>query len=86
MTDVQTQAKTLHLAYRRAKFILERWNGGLSSEIANDATEYVTDVSGEEIHNLINRCNEFVTDYEASTNAKLNTVLLLSDLQLPDIS
>lgn len=85
ISDVQTQAKTLHLAYRRAKFILERWNSGLNTQITNDATEYVPGITGIQINNLINRCVEFVADYEDGASAKLNTVLALSDLELPDL-
>ena len=32
-------------------------------------------VTGTEITNLITRCQEIITDYEATSNAKLNTVL-----------
>lgn len=85
VTDVQTSARTMHLSYRRAKFVLERWFSGLNADIDNDATEYAPGITGAEITNIITRCSELVADYEAGTNAKLNTILQLSDLALPTI-
>ena len=35
-------------------------------------------VTGAEITNVITRCQEIITDFEASSNAKLNTVLNVS--------
>jgi hypothetical protein len=85
ITDIQVCARTMHLSYRRAKFILERWFSGLNTEIANDATEYTTGITGIEINNIITRCSEIVADYETGSNSKLNTILQLSDLSLPTI-
>ena len=36
IVDAQTAAKTMHLSYRRAKFILERWFSGLNADVPND--------------------------------------------------
>ena len=32
----------------------------------------------DDVHNIINRLTELVTDYEATTNAKLNTITAVS--------
>lgn len=85
VVDVQTAAKTMHLSYRRAKFILERWWSGLNNDIPNDATEVFPGITGSEVTNLITRCSELVADYEAGSSAKLNTIVQLSDLKLPSI-
>jgi hypothetical protein len=85
IVDAQTAAKTMHLAYRRAKFILERWFSGLNAEIPNNATEVFPGITGAEVTSLITRCSELVADYEAGSNAKLNTIIQLSDLKLPSI-
>jgi hypothetical protein len=73
--DATKTARTLHLAYRRCSFLLDRWYAG-----ANTAFPIET---YPEINTLMNRVAELVTDYEATSNAKLNTVLAVSDLQLP---
>jgi len=36
-----------------------------------------------EVNNLMNRVAELKADYEESGNAKLNTVMAMSDLHLP---
>jgi len=84
--DLFNTGETMHLAYRRAKFLLDRWNSGMSDAVQNDTTEYYDGVTGIDIHNFINRCSELVTDYETNTSAKLNTVLKLSNLTLPDVT
>ena len=75
-SDMVKVARTLHLSYRRSKYLLDRWYSGLNAEFPN---------AGDTIahNNLMNRVAELVADYEANTNAKLNTVMALSDLQLP---
>lgn len=35
-------------------------------------------IAANDVHNLINRVSELVTDYEASASAKLNTILNVS--------
>lgn len=74
--DAKRTARTLHLAYRRSKYLLDRWWSGLNSDFPN---------SGDTVsmNNLMNRVSELVSDYEASSSAKLNTVLAKSDLTLP---
>jgi len=69
--DVVKAARTLHLSYRRAQFVVDRWFSGFNVGADNDTT------------NLVVRCTEIIADFEANGNAKLNTVLAKSDLQLP---
>jgi len=35
-------------------------------------------VTGAELTNLVTRCQELITDFEASSNAKLNTILAVA--------
>lgn len=74
--DVVNTARSLHLSYRRAKFLLDRWYSGINNEIPNSGPD-------AQIHDLMNRCSDLVSDYEANNKAKLNTILLQSNLNLP---
>lgn len=76
--------------YYRDKALVNRWNSqGLSSIIPNDAGEtlhddaYGTDgtdgdgrpvITGADITNVVTRAQERITDLEAGSNAKLNTL------------
>jgi len=73
--DATRTARTLHLAYRRCKFLLDRWYGGMNTEFPAETFPA--------INNLMNRVAELTADYEATSNAKLNTVMAVSDLSLP---
>ena len=74
--DAAKAARTLHAAYLRAKYLQSRWFSGVNAEFPNSG--------GTIKHNdLMNRLGEIVTDFEASGNAKLNTILALSDITLP---
>lgn len=75
--DLVKEARTLHVAFRRAQFLLSRWYAGMNAEFPN---------SGGTIphNNLMSRVAELIADYEANGNAKLNTVMALSDLTLPN--
>lgn len=76
-TDAQVTARTMHLAYRRAKFLLDRWwAGGQSAHFPNEG-------DGIAMNSLMNRVAELVADYEAGGNAKLGTIMVMSNLQLP---
>ena len=75
-TDAEVVARTLHLAYRRAKFFLDRWWGGMNAEYPNEG-------DGIPMNNLASRVAELVADYQANSNAKLNTVMAMSNLSLP---
>jgi len=72
-SDAKATARTLHLAYRRANLVLDRWYAGMNNEFSGDTAMGL----------LMSRCEEIVADYEANGNAKLNTVMAKSDLTLP---
>jgi len=80
--DVVKGARSLHVSYERSRFLIARWYAEYSGTIPNDATEVAPGITGAEITNVIVRCSELKADMEASTNAKLNTVLAVSDLPL----
>ena len=75
-TDAVATARTLHLAFRRSQFLLARWFAGMNTEFPNSGGTVP-------MNNLMSRVSELITDYEATSNAKLNTVMALSDLKLP---
>lgn len=74
--DLRKTARTLHAAIRRAEFCMQRWNNGPGASIPNSGAT-------AKWHNMATRCQELVTDMTAGGNAKLNTVLAVSDLNLP---
>ena len=76
--------------YYAAKAIVAAWNArGGATAIPNDST-VVPDsassgaqdgrpiITGAMVNNVINRASEIITDYEATNNAKLTTVLQVS--------
>ena len=82
---VRCAADKLAQCYYYAKLVQQEWNANnMAALIPNDAGDTVIDgsatdgrhvISGADATNIITRCGELVTDYEASTNAKLNTIL-----------
>ena len=74
--DATRVARTMHLSYRRAKYLLDRWYSGINVSFPNEG-------DGIAMNNLMNRVAELAADYEANSNAKLNTVMAKSDLTLP---
>lgn len=74
-SDATKTARTLHLAYRRCEYLLDRWYAGMNTEFPSE--------TNPALNNLMNRVAELVADYEATSNAKLNTVMAVSDLTLP---
>jgi len=74
--DAVITAKTLHIAYRRCRYLLDRWYSGMNTEFPNEGATIA-------MNNLMNRVSELVADYEATSNAKLNTVMAMSNLTLP---
>lgn len=82
VADVVRAARAHHLAYERGGFVIDRWFAEFSGSIPNDATEVAPGITGAEVTNLITRCIEQTGDMEANSNAKLNTVLAVSDLPL----
>lgn len=72
-SDARVAARTMHLAYRRARYILDRWNAGMNAEYAGvpDAVAFIA------------RITDMVNYFEANNNAYLEVVMKLSDLKLP---
>lgn len=74
-TDATRTARSLHLAYRRCTYLLSRWYSGINAQFPAETYP--------DLNNLMSRVAELKADYEDNSNAKLNTVMKLSDLQLP---
>lgn len=77
-------ADSMSSNYYTAKAIVNYWNANsLSSIITNDSSQIMdgsaTDgrsvITGAMATNIITRASEIIADYEATSNAKLNTVL-----------
>jgi hypothetical protein len=70
--DAKVAARTMHLAYRRARYIMDRWNAGMNAEYADlpDAVNFMA--------KIIDMCAYF----EANEQANLKHVMALSDLKL----
>jgi len=80
--DTVRDARSKHLAYLRDKYLLSRWFAEFSSQVPNDATVVAEGLTGQKITNIMVRALENTGDMEANDNAKLNTVLAVSDLPL----
>jgi hypothetical protein len=75
-------------SYATAKALLNYWNANsMSTLITNDASVVmdgagVTDgrhaITGAMVTNVVTRAQEIITDYEAGSSAKLNTVEALA--------
>lgn len=84
---VRTQADKLAQNYYACKRIVNEWNAkSMSSKIPNTSDIIIDDsatdgrhvITGAQATNIITRAQEVVTDYEATNNAKLNTVLVVA--------
>lgn len=86
---VRVAANKLNAAYKFAKEVSSEWtaNPDLATNIAYDNPDLVVDgsatdgrhpVSGIDVNNLVTRLNELIADYEASSSAKLNTILAVA--------
>jgi len=74
--------------YYDAKLFVDQWNAqNLSAVIPNVAGDLVVDgsrtdgrreVSGADLYGVLNRAIEIVTDFEATSSAKLNTILAVA--------
>mgnify|MGYP000621713160 CR=1 FL=1 len=81
---VRVAADRLAQAYYFSKQVQNEWfANSMGSLIPNDASPVIdgsaTDgrhpITGADATNLITRCGELITDYEAAGNAKINTIL-----------
>ena len=82
--QVRIMADLMASNYYTAKSIVNSWNAtSISSLITNTADNIVdgsaqdgrSPITGAQATNIITRAMEIISDYEANTNAKLNTVL-----------
>ncbi|MDB4786210.1 hypothetical protein OAG36_00600 [bacterium] len=84
-------ADKLVQAYNFAVQVQSEWNSGMSSEFPNDSSivedgahdtatrpDGRTEITGADVNNVMVRAGEIITDYEATSNAKLNTLLAVS--------
>ena len=81
---IRVAADNLALSYYFAKQVVNEWFAvNMSAKITNtvdpiidgSATDGRTVITGADATNLITRLTEQIADFEASGNAKLNTVL-----------
>lgn len=85
---VRVAADKLAQLYYVAKSVGQEWTAtGLGDIIAYNNGDLVVDgsatdgrhpISGIDVNNLVTRLGEIVTDMEANSNAKLNTVLAVA--------
>lgn len=84
-------ADRISQAYYAAKDLVNQWNAqDMSNKITNNSNDYIVDsaygsdgtdgdgrpiVHGANAYNLYTRASELVTDMEANSNAKLNTII-----------
>lgn len=80
-------ADAMAQSYYSAKVIVNTWNGDSISAIIPNTSDLIVDGSaqdgrnpatGASVTNIITRAMEIVADYEANSNAKLNTVLAMA--------
>jgi hypothetical protein len=84
---VRPMADALETAYRSAAAIVDEWNAtGMADLVTNTQDEIIDGaqqdgrnvITGAQATAIITRAMEFIADYEAGGNAKLNTVLQVS--------
>ena len=84
---IRPTADVLEGVYRTCRNLVDEWNAtSMSAKITNTAdpiidgaaTDGRTPITGINATAVVTRAIEFVTDYEASSNAKLNTVIIVS--------
>jgi len=86
--QIRPAANSLAQLYYEAKRVSQQWTAlGMSSLITNSVDDTMIDgaatdgrplIDGADVNNIVNRLTEFITDMEASGNAKLNTVLAVA--------
>ena len=78
-------ATRLEIAYREAKRLSQDWYANdHATDIPNNAAllddgNATLPITNADVYNLVTRCDELIADYEATSNAKLNTVLALAN-------
>jgi hypothetical protein len=86
-TQARRYADARAQSYLRAKAMLTFWNANTVSAVIPNTTDVLIDgaaqdgrqiITGAMVTNIITRCQEEITDFEASVNAKLNTIMALA--------
>lgn len=86
------KANILAQNYYAAKEIVDQWNSKNLAAIIPNTSDIVIDnsatdgrhqISGADATAIITRCEELIADYEATNNAKLNTVLQVAVQPFP---
>ena len=81
---IRVAADKLYGAYLFAKEVITDWNAVSMSTLITNTSDVISDgsitdgrtqITGAEATSVITRLQELVTDYEASSNSKLNTVV-----------
>ena len=80
---IRVAADRLFGAYLFAKQVVTEWNAVNMSSLITNTSDIISDnsnidgrtqITGIDATNVITRLQELISDYEASSNAKLNTV------------
>lgn len=82
---IRVAADKLAQAFYFADLVVNEWNANdMASLISNKSLDTLIDgsaddgrhvITGADATNIVTRCQELIADYEASGNAKLNTIL-----------
>lgn len=83
---IRPMADLLYTNYLTCKSIVNQWNAQAVSSVITNTADNIVDgsaqdgrspITGAQATAIITRAQEVITDYEANTNAKLNTVALV---------
>lgn len=91
-TKIRVAADKLAKAYNFAVQVVDEWNARSMSATITNTSDVIEDgshptagspdgrpsITGAEATNIITRASDLITDYEATSNAKLNTILNVS--------
>lgn len=84
---IRVMADLMYSNYQTAKSLLAEWNARSMSSLIVNTTDLIVDgspadgrtqITGAQATNIVTRAQEIITDYEATSNAKLNTVAVVS--------
>lgn len=84
---VRVMADLLARAYYLSKIVANEWNANAMASLIPNTSEVVNDgsavdgrheITGADATAIVTRCNELIADMEATSNAKLNTILAVA--------
>ena len=82
--QIRPLANRMAQLYYDAKGVVDEWNANSLSAVIPNTSDVIVDgsatdgrpiITGAKATNIVTRAQEVIADYEASSNAKLNTVL-----------